>query len=423
MRRLAAIFTPKRSSKSEASDVTPSESQHSQHNAHTNKSKLKARGSFLRSLSRTGTSDSAPHAEPPLPQVNTGAYSSASSSSGGPHTPDDDRASLFRNKSGNSWLPNPWPTDARSPNEPYPTKPKDRLPIGQHEAILTVRDPSLPRHSRDDTDEDTSSEESSESEGPALLSTIMSPIDYLRTLTVNATQPPFSPPPLLHIPGCPVFPRSCNSSHALQRDETLHSSMLKRRLLHRLEQGKLSRSDEHFLRSFANRRRPPPEKRSSLGLDDTALKERDRLTMYSQGLKHWIERPCFEERLVLYMPSSETGEIVMRGIVGTNLGVAELEFSEGIEALAGLYEPFDPPPADAAIPIHSPSPTNATPPLPPLSMSSSSSSVSSMLPSPVVVSPPASSSTTSLTGYKSQPQQSVFSSSFHLCEISNLMIP
>lgn len=408
MRRLAAIFAPKRSSKSEASDVAPSESQHSQHTVHTTKSKLKARGSFLRTFSRSGTSDSAPQAEPPHPQVNTGAYSSSSSSSGGPHTPDDDRASLFRNKSSNLWLPNPWSADPRPSNEPYSINPADPHFIKQDPTMLSPMNPSLPRHSHEDTDEDTSSEESSESEGPALVNTVMSSIDYLRILTVNATEPPFSPPPLLHIPRCPVFPRSSNLSHVIQRDETLHSSMLKRRLFHRLEQGKLSRSDELFLRSFDNRPKPPPTKRPSLGLDDTALRERSCLAMYSQGLKHWISRPCFEERLVLYTPSPETGEVVMRGIVGTNLGVAELEFSEGIEALAGLYEPFDLLPADAALSIHSVSPTNATPPLPPLSMSSSSSSVSSMLPSPPVVSPPATSSTTSHSGHKPQPQQSMF---------------
>lgn len=423
MRRLAAIFAPKRSSKSEASDAAPSESQYSQHTVHTTKSKLKARGSFLRSLSRGTSTGSPSQPEPPIPPVRTGtgAYSSASSSSGGPHTPDDDRASLFRNKSGNSYLPNPWPVDLPPSNEPYTVNslnPRDRHSIKQSQPMLSPRNPSAPRHSHSDTDEDTSSEESSESEAPALLTTIMSPIDYLRTLTVNASEPPFSPPPLLHIPGCPVFPRSCNLSHALQRDETLHSDMLKRRLLHRLERGHLSRSDEQLIKSLTNRQGPPPRKRPSLGLDDTALDARHRLAKYSQGLKHWISRPCFEERLVLYMPT-QSGEVVMRGIVGTNLGVAELEFSEGIEALAGLYEPFDLLPADAALSIHSASPTNATPPLPPLSMSSSSSTVSSMLPSPAATSPPALSPATSPPGNKSQPSQSM--SHLHFIDVKILM--
>ncbi|CAL1700739.1 unnamed protein product [Somion occarium] len=404
MRRLAAFFGPKRSDRSEASDNV-SES-HSQHTVQSSTSKSKARAGFLRTFSRNGGGTDAeqpaeqkPRRHPMPSLVRTDAPSSSSSSSGGPHTPDDERASLVRGKSDfNPWLQYPGPEDARVPNISPGNTSQVRPSLKDTRTHLSPWSHSQPRHSHEDTDEDTSSVESSESEGaPALLNTTMAPSEYFRVLTVNAIAPPFSPPPLLHIHGCPVFPRSSNRCRALLRDESLRSGMHKKHLLCRLAQGNLSPSDELALKGFANRTHGPAPKRPSLLLDDTALKAREKVGTHSQGLKRWVTRPCFEERMVLYVPL-ETGEVVARSIPGINLGVAELEYSEALEVLAGLYEsPLEL--STEATANFTTSPTNVTPPL---SMSPSSAPASPAIATPLH--PPASASAPSLTGHKPQPQ-------------------
>ena len=396
MRRLTALFVPKRSSKSDAGSSIHSETQSNVasssadnvnsgpgSNAPSPSKPAKSRSGFFRSLSRNGgassagqTGSDAKNKRQPMPSLMTDPSSSASSSSGGPHTPDDDRSSL--------------------PAEPY------RIPAWLHSASsapLTYDDPrvtgldvgmkqlppkpSLPQIVHDDTDDDSSSDGSSESDG-APLSTIkktsaQSPLAYFRSLTVNSISPPFSPPPLLHIPGCPVYPRSSNSERIVSTAESLRSLMFKKRLLRQIAGGPLTPSDEASIAAFRTRMRAPPARRPSLNLDDNAVKDARHLDKYSQGLRWWVDRPCFEERMVLYMPHDRTGEIQVLRITGSELGVAALEFSEGLEAMADLdyYN-------DSTIPL-STSLTSLppTPPAVPLSIHSSPSMMASALPPPL----------------------------------------
>ncbi|KAI0081747.1 hypothetical protein K474DRAFT_1656114 [Panus rudis PR-1116 ss-1] len=395
MRRIASIFAPKRSDRSDVSDTALSESQQSQLTVQSKAKSTKSRPSFLRTLSRNTAGSSIPSSDKakkhPLPPalVNTGAPSSASSSSGGPNTPDDDRASILHAQHNpNSWIGTPWSPEARTLASPVGKTPPIRLSASDPRTYPPPPSLPQPRYSHEDTDDDTSSEESSESEAaPSPLSARLTPVEYLRTITSNAISPPFSPPPLLHLPNCPVFPRSCNPSRSLLRDETLGSAMFKKRLLRRLERGPLSRSEELAIAPLANRRQPPSQNRPSLSLDDNAVKDVTRIAMYSHGLRRWLSRPCFEERMLLYV-SSDAGEIIARNVPGTSLGVAELEFSLHLEILAGIYDYPDP----------------LSPMTPQLSMSPSTSSVTSTPPS--LSTPPMSpalSPATSLTGAK-QPQ-------------------
>jgi hypothetical protein len=61
-------------------------------------------------------------------------------------------------------------------------------------------------------------------------------------------------------------------------------------------------------------------------------------------MKQWAMRPCFEERVVVWSVDA-TGQLAHAPVLRVSLlGVAELEFSEGAEALAGLHRQNELPP-------------------------------------------------------------------------------
>ena len=357
MRRLTALFVPKRSSKSDAGSSIRSETPSNSHSSNADHASpapgpnpdapgpkpTKARSGFFRSLSRNGGQNSgvqsgsdAKARRHPMPSLTTDPSSSASSSSGGPHTPDDDRASLVP-PAEPSRLPSWLNGSGSAPMTP------DDLRVSALETTLKLLPeiPSVPQILRDDTDDESSSEGSSESELEPSRSSVprsnqMSPLAYFKVLTVNGISPPFSPPPLLHIPGSPVYPRSSNSVSIVSPEQSLRTLMFKKRLLRQITGGPLSPSFTASLTPFGRRSRNPPASRLPLKLDDSWPKDTKYLDASSHGLQWWIDRSCFEERNVLYMPDAWTGDIQVLRITGSDLGVAALEFSEGLEAMAGL---------------------------------------------------------------------------------------
>lgn len=61
-------------------------------------------------------------------------------------------------------------------------------------------------------------------------------------------------------------------------------------------------------------------------------------------MKKWAMRPCFEERVVVWSADA-MGQLVRAPVTRVSLlGVAELELSEGAEALAGLHRQNELPP-------------------------------------------------------------------------------
>ena len=61
-------------------------------------------------------------------------------------------------------------------------------------------------------------------------------------------------------------------------------------------------------------------------------------------MKKWALRPCFEDRVVVWSVDA-TSHLVRAPVSRSSLlGVAELEFSEGAEALAGLHRQNELPP-------------------------------------------------------------------------------
>ena len=55
----------------------------------------------------------------------------------------------------------------------------------------------------------------------------------------------------------------------------------------------------------------------------------------SSGLVNWVDRPCFEDRFVVWTLQEASGQFVSTDVAGPQLGVAALEFSEPIQILAG----------------------------------------------------------------------------------------
>ncbi|CDO75563.1 hypothetical protein BN946_scf184858.g3 [Trametes cinnabarina] len=347
MRRIAAVFASKRSDRSDAASSTAASSTAPEPSLASHKSQqtVKPHTRFFRSISRKSKP-----VDPVVNRLNSSDLhppSSSSSSSGAPTTPDDDRGSLLRAPVSKAWLTPHLPLDPPSPGSfLHPPEHHDRPPF--HSLAFARAAPS--RQSTLDT-EDDSSEESSlapDLSRPQERSTPLAAPAYLLALTSNNLRPPFAPPPLLHVPGCPLFPRSCNARRALPYQDSLESTMHRKRLRRRLEHGDLSPSEKRSIASFAGRRTALRE-RLSLHLDDNAVDYRH-VKPTSAGLKKWADRPCFEDRLRVLLaedvPFNTTDEPRWTRLApATGFAVAALEYSVALEVLAGLYEDEAPGPA------------------------------------------------------------------------------
>ncbi|KAJ3473567.1 hypothetical protein NLI96_g12938 [Meripilus lineatus] len=163
--------------------------------------------------------------------------------------------------------------------------------------------------------------------------------------------------------------------------ETLRSLMLKKKLFRKVQgQGLLSPVEELALAAYGPHR-PAPPKRPSLHLDDIAIKDHKAVGLPSQGLKLWVNRPCFEDRMAVFLPDQDTGVIKPMRISGSGFGVAALEYSESLEILAGIYDPQDDLLMMRTTLVASPAPIS------PVSLSPSGSQHSSSPPSPSAASP------------------------------------
>ncbi|KAH9844281.1 uncharacterized protein C8Q71DRAFT_852780 [Rhodofomes roseus] len=364
-RRLAAVFGSRHRSghsdiaSSQGDDASTARDDNPRDDTHQTKQTTLSRpkSSFFRSLSR--------RAQPPAGPLITldGDHpSSSSSSSAGPSTPDDDARSFVRAK---TFL---FQTDAAPPTQTA-VHVQASLIVPQTSGIdslhaarlgLTPARP-LAQVEHDSDDESSGSEFSrSSTHTPTVLSSRtrvlqpamttpsparpLSAVDYTRALANNGLSHPFSPPPLLHIANSPLFPRSCNTHSQVSSLMTgsLRTQLFQNRVLARLSHP--SRADEQTLQRFAGKYQPQP-KGPHLHLDDNAVS--GRVCARSEGLRRWVDRPCFEDRLAVYRPAEQGEECEpdMEGIVcvpvsGTILGVAALEFSEHLENLAGLYDDF-----------------------------------------------------------------------------------
>ncbi|KZS97968.1 hypothetical protein SISNIDRAFT_202379 [Sistotremastrum niveocremeum HHB9708] len=319
---------------------------------------------------------------------NTSSSSSDVSSPSAPHTPDDDprnakkwkiwsgSGSQNSSKLSNTSLKTPsivvpddqWPaltTEWVPPDDAAFLRPASRQapqpppPVPSSFGQARKSTPSVA--SSDNEESESESEESDEFAGPVtvpistpprrslvLTSTNtaqptlprpppsrLNPASYtkLHALTLASLIPTPSPPPLLHFPSAPLFPRSSNPPHSLSSEPSLLSILHKKHILRRLESRNLTPLEEASIASFADRPRvsprPPPPKIPE------AMSDVKRLDSYSRGLHRWIYRPCFEERVSVWTMSVDGYDIVKDRVTGSGTAVLDLEFSPGLEALAG----------------------------------------------------------------------------------------
>ncbi|KAA1466438.1 hypothetical protein DENSPDRAFT_831262 [Dentipellis sp. KUC8613] len=329
MRRIASIFSSRRSDKSDAAS-TAGDSKPAAHPQTTPRHPKKIPRLFG-TVSRLNVAN-----EPPMPILDQG-HSSSSSSSGSAslRTPDDDRASPMAppllHTPHKSWVP--FIGMKKSHTAPS---------ISPHSSNTPTPKPLPPRpRSKDaDSEDDTSVSLSSESETHPASKHIdhrLSPIEFVTTLTTNNIEPGLSPPPLLHLPRYPLFPRSCNSVRSLAFRDTLESTMHKKRLLRRLQRRhELLPSEQRTLSAFGSRPASAAKRRTLPQPDESARFDLKYVEPHSRGLKRWVNRPYFEERMAMWVPDVQSGSVVAAAVKGSGFGVWALEISEGLELLAGV---------------------------------------------------------------------------------------
>ncbi|THH19849.1 hypothetical protein EW146_g1407 [Bondarzewia mesenterica] len=281
--------------------------------------------------------------EPPVPKLDQ-AQSSSSSSSGSTslRTPDDERASPMNPpippSSRKNWLS--WTGGKPHPVALNPTS--MQTPQWSTEPILEAHLPPKPasvQHEGHESEEDISESSSSESEGVRASNSMapnLTPIEFVQALTTNNVAPAFSPSPLFYRPGSVLFPRSSNSRQSLFFQETMETTVHKKRLLRRIQQQELSPSERRSLAAFGSRAASAATRRTLPQPDESAFPDVRHIAPHSRGLKRWINRPYFEERTVVWMAGEATGAIGWSHVKGSGFGVWALEISEGLELLADV---------------------------------------------------------------------------------------
>ena len=324
MRRLASLFKRNDKSASISSSSTDSRPDRT-----TKLPSAKSHSRLFKSLSvRTVKPAAIREPSPQLsqPPLHASSLSTSSTDSPSPATPDDDYefAPNGSHRNSNQWperkLVLPLPTSGAS----FDWNPSLSLP-----PISIVSDPSDPK------DDDGSSTTSS---SPSVSSPV-SPHQSLQSLTTCALAPTFSAPPLLYLPNVPLFPRSINSLSSLPHQETVAARLFRTQMLRRLQRRDLSVSEERSIASFTSHRSFSVKSQFPLvsKLDNGPVSDLKRVSNVSQGLKQWVSRPCFEDRVSVYTPgpSGRPDDIIERNVSGGVLGVAALELSEIVQVLAG----------------------------------------------------------------------------------------
>ncbi|KAF8529136.1 hypothetical protein BU17DRAFT_80326 [Hysterangium stoloniferum] len=367
---------------------------------------------------------------PPLNVITTND-SPSSSSDGSAPTPDDDPDTRARPRSMNSlpaWLK---AKSTKSSVSAPPSKPP--LPKPVHVATIwpPLNPPVLQVHVDSDEDEDSSDhydededhdDQSTQPIQPHSLtrsqssppnpplppppplqqlrssshsphrSSVKTPTDIpqsnLRALTHSALnqRPPASP--FLHAPATPLFPRSSNPSRSLPVVQTTRIITHKSIIMRRIESKSLTLAEIESIAPFLHRRKhnhnhpKPPQSLRRIDDDDVSDLNAKKVVDCSPGVRRWLDRPCFEQRAVLWLWDSSRHNFVYKPIAGSDKAVAALEFSEGLEAMAASSSN---PPGYTQKRL---TPLRIHPAPPPELYSSSSSNVSQGPLTPITVSTP-----------------------------------
>ncbi|PFH52801.1 hypothetical protein AMATHDRAFT_46012 [Amanita thiersii Skay4041] len=318
--------------------------------------RIKSHPSFM--ASRQASTTSPLSSSPSTPQLSLSGdhpHSSAASSSAGSvsaslQTPDDDNLGIshtqVKSKAWNFWLVNKRATSVTSKDSKDTSISKE-----WHEPLLPSPDvmhSSLPTFLQSDTkgrikagalDDafasevatsivDTETRQTTRPLSPALAK------QHLRALINNKLHPPSVSYPFASHPSAPIFPRSCNKCTDLGRKRSIRYILFQRRLLRHLDKTK---SDDLSILPLSERPRLPLKHPlpAALPLDDIELPSKTmQVNPVSSGLRRWVSRPCFEDRYVVYSPSGD--DIVSQSVTGPPLGVAEIEYSEALDVMAGV---------------------------------------------------------------------------------------
>jgi hypothetical protein len=283
------------------------------------------------------------HMDPPQ-LVRDHAQSSASSSSGSTslQTPDDEHhripTTLQTKKSWKSWLR---VSTVKQPATKWDNKPS--LPDWSSQ-------PDLLTHDFDDQDDFVSNESDALSVPNPPPERLTTPPSFPRAfqniqLVVNNSliSPPSYPPFIQCTETSFIFPRSCNPVRNLPPEQTMLSTMLKTRLLRRLEDSSriISRAEQQDISPLGSRQISPVARGSfSLSLDDPVPSNTTSISYSSPGLHRWRSRPCFEDRYTVFIPTDE--RIFRQRVTGTAVAVAALEYSEALDAMSGYVDDMSP---------------------------------------------------------------------------------
>ena len=171
-------------------------------------------------------------------------------------------------------------------------------------------------------------------------------IANLRAITLNSLQSAsHTTSPLVQSQSSPQFPRSSNLVNRFPPLPLMCVEVHKKRLLKRLESRKLERLEQLSILPFSTRAHTRNKAIRSLSTSEETMAVSKAVGGgWSRGMKQWALRPCFEERVVVW--TVDATDHLVRALVSRSslLGVAELEFSEGAEALAGLHRQNELPP-------------------------------------------------------------------------------
>jgi hypothetical protein len=335
MRRFASVFAPKRADKSD----NPSQSAPPQNP----------------SLKRAHTVDDLSPPSLPAPQLMPSDHASSSSGSASLRTPDDDVTPAQTRpgkRSWRNWLGGSMSAASRKSSHHNRHQPREwdkNTDSWQPVPVPILKDPPFARARESiDTEEDESSSESDDDSesGPhsAPQHDVRPPVtlgrgrENIGIITSSKLVPPLSPPPLLHLAGSPLYPRSSNLRRVLVFQETVQTTMQRRHLLERLK-GPLTPKDAAAILPFASRQ-TPSKPQTFLPSDNIAAPDAKKVSSVSRGLKRWILRKPFEERMLTWAPN-EAGGVRATHVKGTALGVPEIEFSEHLEVIAGIFAELD----------------------------------------------------------------------------------
>ncbi|KAJ7129574.1 hypothetical protein C8R44DRAFT_81941 [Mycena epipterygia] len=341
------------------------------------------------------------------PVLSSGSELASSSSSHGSaslslQTPDDDPVLTHtptKSKSWSTWLGKKSGTIKRA-------RPSDEhwvQPVPEWRPAPLLHPPpagtkSIPPvlHVDIDSDEDASSSGSDEDDEASLLHsaapTMVPPITptsvaqsrkNLEILIQNSLVPPLAPSPFSHLADAPMYPRSSNPPHSLPIIPSMHTVMHKTLLLRRLHRPDASSMSvvqelDRSILPFASRppSTPVDSPPSIPWFDDRALSAAIRLSPSSAGLRRWMSRPCFEERIAVWVPFN--GTIACQPVTGSSFAVAELEYSAALDAMIG----FGLPPVEEDQPS-SPAASVPTPQLQPAAAAAGRSTPYMSVPSPL----------------------------------------